>query len=443
MGNTLLITKINRNQKTFISTALYSEKHLLELNLEPLEQQSILGNMYVGRVKDVVKNLNAAFIEIAPGKPCYYSLEDYKNPVFVKKINSPRLVQGDEVVVQIIKENIKTKPPKVSTNLNFTGKYLVLTTENRVLGISKKLDTETRKKLKEDLNYILGNKNTEHGTDEKLKEDLINFEKSDISHEYKDSHLDESYQNENPEETLEFGIIVRTNAALASREELQREYERLKQEYEKVQETARHRTCFSCLKERKPEYLESLKQINMEELERIQTDDRGMFGEIRQFLQEYQPEDLAKLSFYEDRLLSLNQLYNLEQRLQEALQEKVWLKSGAYLLIQPTEALTVIDVNTGKSVAKKQVQEHYRKVNLEAAKEIAYQLRLRNISGIIIVDFIDMKSQEAREELMQTLRSCTRADSVPVQVVDMTRLNLVELTRKKVKKSLAEQAAVS
>ena len=108
-------------------------------------------------------------------------------------------------------------------------------------------------------------------------------------------------------------------------------------------------------------------------------------------------------------------------------------------MIQPTEALTVIDVNSGKSIAKKKVQEHYLKINLEAAKEIAFQLRLRNLSGIIIVDFIDMKSEENNELLLKTLRTCVCTDSVPVQIVDMTKLHLVEITRKKIKKSLAEQ----
>ena len=138
-------------------------------------------------------------------------------------------------------------------------------------------------------------------------------------------------------------------------------------------------------------------------------------------------------------MLSLSSLYSLERRIQEALQERVWMKSGGYLVIQPTEALTVIDVNSGKSVAKKQAEEHHLKINLEAAQEIAHQLRLRNLSGIIIVDFIDMKSGSYQEMLMQALRNAVRTDSVPVQVVGMTRLNLVEITRKKIKKPLAEQ----
>lgn len=386
MGNKLLITKLNRNGITYTATALYAEKQLLELYLEPVEQESILNNIYVGRVKDVVKNLNAAFIEIAPGKPCYYSLEDCHNPLYVKKINSPRMVQGDEVVVQVIKENLKTKPPKVSTNLTFTGTYLALTTENTSIGISRKLSQEERLRLKE---------------------------------------LLEPCRNDN------FGIIVRTNASQADSSEIFKEYEALKQEYEQIREHAKHRTCFSCLKKSPPEFLSVVKNLRQSELDEIITDDRNVLEQLK--------NEGIEAKFYEDKLLSLGSLYSLEVRLKEALQERVWLKSGGYLVIQPTEALTVIDINSGKSVANKKVQEHYLKINLEAAQEIAHQLRLRNISGIIIVDFIDMKEQKMKDELMLYLRKLVKEDSVPTQVVDMTRLNLVELTRKKVRKSLAEQ----
>lgn len=394
MGNALLITKLERNSRTYITTALFQGKKLLEVTLEPIEHRSLLGNIYVGRVKNVVKNLNAAFIEIAPGVPCYYSLEDMKQPLFVKKINSPRLVQGDELVVQVIRESTGSKPPKVSTNLNLTGKYLVLTSENTSVGISKKLDPSTRERLKEVLTF---------------KEDR------------------------------NFGLILRTNAAFAEPEEILEEYRKLKREYLYMKETAVHRTAFSCLRESIPEYLSTLQNVNNAQLDTILTDDEELLEQIRSYLEHFQPEDSEKLTFYEENLLSLNKLYALDTRLQEALQERVWLKSGGYLIIQPTEAMTVIDVNSGKSIAKKQAQEHYLKINLEAAAEIAHQLRLRNISGIIIVDFIDMKSEKAKEELMQALRAAVRTDRVPVQVVDMTKLNLVELTRKKVKKSLAEQ----
>ncbi len=394
MGTTLLITRLQWNSRTYIATALYQDKKILELHLEPDGQQSILGNIYVGRVKNIVKNLNAAFIEIAPGIPCYYPLEELKQPLYVKKINSPRLVQGDELVVQIAQESSKSKPPKVTTNLNLTGNYLVLTSENTTLGISRKLDEKKRQELKQDLTF---------------------------------------------EENSDYGIIVRTNAAFASRQEILKEYQKLKEEFIHLKKTAPCRTTFSCLKESTPEYLHILQGLNRSLLEKVITDDPELFEKTALYLKHMQPEEKEKLTFYEDNLLSLNKLYHLDIRLKEALQEKVWLKSGGYLIIQPTEALTVVDVNSGKSISGKQAQEHYLKINLEAAEELAHQLRLRNLSGIIIIDFIDMKSTQYQELLMQTLRSAVRSDSVPVQVVDRTKLNLVEITRKKVKKSLAEQ----
>lgn len=408
MGQKLIITNIIRNQIEYTACALYEGKHLLEVTAQPSqvrtasgktaalskESSGILGNIYVGRVKDVVKNLNAAFVEIAPGVPCYYSLEELKNPIYVKKINSPRLVQGDELLVQVVKESMKTKPPRVTTNLNFSGKYLALTTGNRTLGVSKKLDKDTQARLKA---------------------------------------LLEAHRNP------DFGIVVRTNSQTASEQQILEELAALEQQAAEMLSKAPYQTCFSCMLKQKPEFLKVLQNVYTNELEEIITDDKALYELIENFLKEYQPEDLEKLRFYEDIQLSLGKCYSLELRIDEALKERVWLKSGGYLIIQPTEALTVIDVNSGKSVAKKGVQEHYLKVNLEAAEEIARQLRLRNISGIIIVDFIDMISDEAKAQLMEALRRSTRQDPIPVQVVDMTKLNLVELTRKKVKKSLLEQ----
>lgn len=398
MKQKVIITKICWLHQEYLATALYQDWKLMEINLEAIDKQSILGNIYVGRVKNIVKNLNAAFIEIAPGLPCYYPMDNIQSPLYVKKANSLNLVQGDEVVVQVIRESTGKKPPKVSTNLNLTGKYLVLTSENTTLGISRKLSQEVRENLKKNLIF---------------------------------------------EENSDFGIIVRTNASNASTEEILAEYEQLKQEYFSIKNAAPHRTVFSCLKRNVPEYLHYLQNLNQEQLEGILTDDRELLEQIQKYLSQFPENVSSKLSFYEDSLLSLNKLYSLDTKLKEALQERVWLKSGGYLIIQPTEALTVIDVNSGKSTSKKQVQEHYLKINLQAAEEIAHQLRLRNLSGIIIVDFIDMKSQEDNQTLLKTLRACVRMDSVPVQVVDMTKLHLVELTRKKVKKSLAEQLQIS
>lgn len=392
MEHTLLITKLRLNDKEYLATAFYQEKKLLEVSLESQEKQSILGNIYVGRVRDVVKNLNAAFIEITPGVRCYYDLDELNDPLYVKKTNSPRMVQGDEVVVQVVRESSKGKPPKVSTKLNFSGKYLVLTSEHTSLGISRKLDAETKKRLREMLKFR---------------------EKSD------------------------FGIVVRTNAAHADICEIEEEYHRLKQEYLNVKETARYRTVYSCLRTELPDYLHVLQGIKEEQMDVIITDDKEIYEQVRSYMEQF-PRQKCTLKYYDDPMLSLNKLYSLDTRIEEGLQERVWLKSGGYLIIQPTEALTVIDVNSGKSIARRKVQEHFLNINLEAAEEITHQIRLRNLSGIIIVDFINMESEEDDEVLMKALRTHARADRVPIQIIGMTRLKLVEITRKKVKKPLFE-----
>ena len=161
-------------------------------------------------------------------------------------------------------------------------------------------------------------------------------------------------------------------------------------------------------------------------------------GAVSVPIDEVKVADSLSLRYYNDAMLSLSSLYNVKSSLENALAEKVWLKSGAYLIIQPTEALTVIDVNTGKNVAKKDMQENFLKVNKEAAIEIAYQLRLRNLSGIIVVDFINLDSKEAEAELMSTFRAALKVDPVPTQLIDITKLGLVEVTRKKVRKALGE-----
>lgn len=414
MKTKLIVTRLMRNQREYTVCAFYQDNRMLEVTAQPQEENSILGNIYVGRVKDVVPSLNAAFIEIAPGVPCYFSMEDLKNPVFVKKVNSPRLVKGDELLVQVEKESMKTKPPRVTTNLSFTGKYLVLTTGNRTLGISKKLNGDVRERLRRLLETegVLSGRN-----------DILPLP-------------DSKAQQTTPSP---YGILARTNSAAASEEEILSELALLKQQAESLIDKAPYQTCFSCVRKQRPEYLTALQNAYTDQLDEIVTDEPELYDEMQQYLQDYQPIDLPKLRFYEDKLLPLAKCMSLDVKLEEALQERVWLKSGGYLIIQPTEALTVIDVNSGKSAAKGDVQKHYLKVNLEAAAEAAAQLRLRNISGIIIIDFIDMASQEAREQLLEALRIHTGKDPVPVQVVDMTKLNLVELTRKKVRKSLREQ----
>lgn len=394
LNKKIIITDISVQDRDIRLSCLVSEQKLLEARCERLDSETLLGNIYVGRVQKVVKNIKAAFIEIAPKKACYYPMEESRSPIFVKKIPSPDLVQGDEVLVQIQKENVKTKAPTVTTNLNLTGRYVVLTSENKRIGFSSKLDKTQKEHFRE--------------------------------------LLAETYH-------ADFGLIIRTNAKNASGEEILSEIERLSEKMSDLIQKAKTRTCFSCIYQAEPKYMSYLQNSYQEGLSEIVTDLPDVYAEIEEYRRQYPALQEIPLRLYEDDLQPLAKLYNLQRQMEHALAKKVWLRSGGYLVIEPTEALTVIDVNTGKSVAKKEPQKHFLNINLEAADEIAVQLRLRNISGIIIIDFIDLSSAEARREVMERLRKAVKKDPVPVQVLDMTKLNLVEVTRKKNEKNLSEQ----
>lgn len=383
------------NKQEYLICARYDEKRMTQVHLEQESAKNILGNIYIGRVVNIVENLQAAFIEIEKGFACFYSLKDLKNPIFTKKNGKKPLCIGDELLVEVTKERIKTKPPMVSTNLNFPGKYLVLTTENQVLGISRKLQKEDRDRLK------------------KLIEPQLVSE--------------------------EFGVVIRTNASLAKEEEILAELEALKTIHRELLERSRHLTAFSLLRTAEPYYLSFIRGLQLSQVEKITTDIPEVYEALEVYFREHEKHEIQKIHLYEDSMVSLSALYSLKHELERALEKKVWLPSGGYLVIEPTEALTVIDVNSGKDLRKKSKEEMIFSINMEAAEEIGRQLMLRNISGICVVDFIDMKEKEHQEKLLSALRKILKMDKNPATLVDITRLGLVELTRKRVEKSLREQ----
>ncbi len=232
----------------------------------------------------------------------------------------------------------------------------------------------------------------------------------------------------------QFGLIIRTNAAGAGEADVRADFQRILDELSQIIAHAASRTVFSCLYKEQPFYMKMLRDADKTLLEEAVTDDAQVYEQIKAYAR-----DSLKVRFYEDSMLSLARLYNLAGQLEAAFYTRVWLKSGANIVIEHTEALTVIDVNSGRNVSKKDKQETHFKINLEAAQEIARQLRLRNLSGIIIVDFIDMYDKERNAALLQHFGSCLKEDPVPSEIAGLTRLGLVELTRKKVKKPLAEQ----
>lgn len=388
------VSRYASDDQTKTLSVLMNHKECIELSCDIEEERSLIGNIYVGKVKNIVKNIDAAFVEIKKDVLCFLPLSEAEDAIFANQKKEPKLAIGDELLVQVLKDEVKTKAPVVSTNLNFTGRYFVLTTKRKdQIGISNKLDAEDRKRL---LEYA-----------EKKEAD--------------------------------FGMIVRTNAKNASLEELDKEYEYLKEIYENVVNFGVHKTAFSLLMQDEAPYIKQLRNIRQDELEEIITDDQEIYDQAKAFLQAHQPGDLTKLRLYEDGDYSLWKLYGLETILDDATRSRVWLKSGGYLVIEPTEALTVVDVNTGKYDGNKKAEATFVKINMEAAEETARQLRLRNITGIVIIDFIDMKEEADKLDVLSRLNTELKKDPVKATLVDMTKLNLAEITRKKVKKSFREQ----
>lgn len=391
-------------QNKIMSFLIEGNGRVAEIHCDTTKSLALLGNIYVGKVKNIAKNLQAAFVEIQSGLICYLPLEDLRAPLFTQKGQSKNLQQGDELVVQISREAIKSKAPAVTTNLSFQGKYVILEPGKTGIGISKRLPEPERVRLRE--------------TGRAMTEVLAKNHAQDCS------------------------IILRTNAADALQEEIAEELEVLLERYRNIRETAVYRTCYSCLYQSPALWMKRMNSLRCRELGAIIIEETDLYQQAERYLNEERSKLKERLVHYQDLLLPLKKLYALEYRLEEALRERVWMKSGAYLVIQPTEALTVVDVNSGKNEGGKQKEAAILKVNLEAAKETARQLRLRNLSGIILVDFINMEKEESRKQVMEELRRCLLQDPLQAHVVDMTKLNLVEITRKKVERPLWEQIRI-
>ena len=400
MSRRLVITRVDLFDRHPFVCAICEDHRIVEAQGIPEDAPvQILNNIYVARVSQVVKNIGAAFVEIEKGKKCFLPLSDVEDAVFVKQISQKQVLsQGDELLVQVVREAVKTKDPQVSTNLSLPGSYSVVTSGRHKLGVSNKLDAAARSRLKEAVNGVYDNN---------------------------------------------LGLIIRTNAAQIPKELLVDEVTRLQQQMRELLQYAPYRSLYSVLYAAEPEYVRILQNQPLEgagAIEQVITDDADVYAGLVRFADTHALPGLKeKLCFYEDPQLELQKLYALQVQLERALQKNVWLKSGANLVIEPTEALTVIDVNSAKHVGKKQPQQQHLQVNLEAAHEIARQIRLRNLSGIIIIDFIDLDDEEDRQLLLKEMRKLVRTDSVKTEVIDLTKLGLMELTRQKVRKPLREQ----
>lgn len=400
MGKIIITEKNNR-----LLLTVFDEKRPYLMETAPLpEAESMLGNIYLAKVRDVIPGINGAFLSVSGDKMAFLPLGRCREILCANRDlteNAP-LRQGDEIVVQIAGDALKTKQPTASEKLSLTGQYCVCDYFGHGISFSQKLDKEKKSQIAEKIKDC-------------LSQDCLS--------------------------RRQYHFTIRTNAGnLESPEPLLDEMKAFISVFDILTEVYKYRTVYSCLYHREPEILGLIKNIPLNLYDEIVTDEAKVYQLLTDALTGIGDK---KIRLYQDNMLPLSKLYSLETHLQEALGKKVWLRCGGYLVIEPTEAMVVIDVNTGKASSKAGGKtgiknNNYLKVNLEAAQEVARQLRIRNYSGMIMVDFINMESKEDNSALLEYLDTCLKEDKVKTRLVDMTALGIVEITRKKVRKPLAD-----
>ena len=379
---------------------LYENDSPVNVDIFYVDEPYIVGNIYVAHVNDVVKNINAAFVEYDNGKKAYLSLENEPTVFFVNKKNTHKVCEGDNILIQIKKEPIKTKDAVCSTTIEFPSKYAVLTYGKPGINVSTKIKNDPlRKELSDICNAVIKELSYDNSLYGMLTPEMF-------------SNIIENT-----------GVIIRTEAKdLVDYKPLKDELLSLFNDLFICLNKAMYSKGRTCIKNA-PNPIVLLSKNS--QAESIITDDKCYFDILS--------EEGITPTLYEDALLPLYKLYSIESLLNDIKSRKIWLKSGAYLVIDYTEAMTVIDVNTGKCDKGKNKAATILKINLEAAVEAMRQLRLRNISGIVIIDFIDMTDNNYKEQLLSTLRQEAMKDNIKTSIMGMTRLNLVEITRMKIR----------
>jgi ribonuclease E len=365
------------------------------------------GNIYRGRVQNVLPGMEAAFVDIGTPKNAVLYRGDVRyDPDDVETATKglPRieemLVPGQLIVCQVTKNPIGAKGARLTQEVSIPGRFAVMVPSSSAFGISKRLDDNERRRLRRILDEV---------------------------------------------RPAGHGLIVRTAAEGASREELATDIARLMERWSSI-EAAAAKAKSPALLYREPDIAV---RIVREELNRdyraVVIDDPAMYDQVRSYVEQVNPELVDRVELYDQvaEQVPVFERFHVHEQLHKALDRKVWLPSGGSLIIERTEALTVIDVNTGKNVGTSNLEETVFRNNLEAAEEIARQLRLRDIGGIIVIDFIDMEIRDNREKVATALRAALARDKTRTQVFDISELGLVEMTRKRISEGLVESLSTT
>ena len=391
-----------------IRLAVLENGELAEIYIEKNEGKSLVGNVYRGKVERVLPGMQAAFIDIGLDKNAFLYVKDVIPTNYDEHgdiIDSSEalpdiseiLSQGQEITVQVIKDASGSKGARVTTRISLAGRYSVLIPHSSTIGISKKIeDNDLRKQLR------------------------------DLLRKYKPENV---------------GVIVRTAAEKTSEELIVEDIRELNNRWLAIIKRTQKGAVPRLLYGEPGMIAHAVREYLTPDINKFLINDREEYEKVCSLLDEASPGLKMKVEYF-SKNYDLFEYYHVESALLEALSRKVWLKSGAYLIFDRTEALTVIDVNSGKYVGKTDLEETALKINLEAARAIAHQIRLRDLSGIIIADFIDMSNKEHREQVVQALREAVKVDKTQTVVVGMTNLGLIEITRKKVRQPLYKSLTV-
>jgi ribonuclease G len=397
--------------------ALLEDGVVAEVYIERSRDRSIMGNIYRGRVVKVLPGMQAAFVDIGLEKAAflyvtdiYTSIKEYhqmwdeggedKNDLEFEPGNSitrePLQIEGlvgegQELLVQVSREPLGTKGTRVTAHITLPGRYLVLMPTVNHIGVSSRISEDAERRRLRDIVLAIRPPN--------------------------------------------MGLIVRTASEGAQEEELSNDMDLLSRIWENVQRRNETARTPSLIHSDLNLILRALRDLVTTDVRRIVSDSPEEYERIAQFVEAYMPRVRCDVELYEGTTPVFD-VHGIETELNRALKRKVWLKSGGYIVIEMTEALTAIDVNTGKFVGKRNLEDTILRTNLEAAKEIAYQIRLRNIGGIIIIDFIDMEKESDREMVDQALNVALKKDRVKSTVSKISELGLVEMTRKRTRENL-------
>jgi ribonuclease G len=376
---------------------------LTEVSIERMRRRGRVGNIYKGRVSRVLPGMEAAFVDIGLERAAFLHASDVASVTREELPNADRpkvepinrlLHEGQEILVQVIKDPLGTKGARLTTHITVPSRYLVLMPDAGNIGISTRIEDDgERQRLK--------------GLMERLSAEIGN------------GH----------------GYIVRTAAEAASDEALHEDVLFLQKLWASISDIARTAAAGSEVYADLPLALRTLRDIVGADIERIRVDSRETVQKVVEFAERYLPELLSRIEHYPGER-PIFDLYNVEDEIQKALERKVELKSGGYVIFDQTEAMTTIDVNTGGFVGHRNLEETIFKTNLEAAQAIARQLRLRNLGGIIIIDFIDMTDEEHKRQVLRALEKALERDHAKSQICEVSPLGLVEMTRKRTRESL-------